>query len=268
VLLAVTTVSPRLFVWILALATALALRAGRDYRPFPAPDDLAYIPLVWAAGDPALYPRDTLVQEYQVLLHAPLWKALVVTLESTVGLALGFWIVTTLLTVASVFALASLLGLTGAGGFFLPVAAVLAFGASVGLGRGKFDGALGNSVQIQWVTLCLLLWCYGAFARGRHLAAGVLLGVAFLSHPQVALHGAFVVTVAALAHPRTAVRAIAVTAAAAAAVGAPALIPVGRRLLDSRATSVWSDADLIRGVTCFDCRVSTPSSPRERGMCW
>ena len=50
----------RLFLWILALLTALALRTGRGYRPFPAPDDLAYVPLVWAAGNPALYPRDTL----------------------------------------------------------------------------------------------------------------------------------------------------------------------------------------------------------------
>ena len=129
--------SSRLFFWILALLTAVALRSGRGYRPFPAPDDLAYIPLVWAAGNPALYPRDTLVQEYQVLLHAPLWKWLVVTAESTVGLPWGFWVATTLLTIASVLALARLLRLLGAPGYFLPVAAVLAYGASVGLGRGK-----------------------------------------------------------------------------------------------------------------------------------
>jgi hypothetical protein len=241
-----TLVSSRLFLWSLALVTALALRAGREYRAFPAPDDLVYVPLVWAAGDPALYPRDTLVQEYQFLLHAPLWRVMVVTAESTLGLPWAFWIATTLLTIASVLAVAWLLRLMGAAGYFLPVAAVLAYGASVGLGRGKYDGALGYSVQIQWVALCLLLWCYGAFAQGRQLAAGALLGVAFLAHPQVALHGAFVVTVAALAHVRSAIRAISITAATAAVVGAPAIIPIVRSLVPNQATIAWSDADLIR----------------------
>ena len=108
------------------------------------------------------------------------------------------------------------------------------------------DGALGNSVQIQWVALCLLLWCYGALARGRHVLAGVLLGAAFLSHPQVAVHGAFVVTVAAFAHPRSAIRAISVTGASAALVGLPAIVPIARSLVADRAMLVWSDADLIR----------------------
>jgi hypothetical protein len=231
---------------MLALVTALALRTGRGYRPFPAPDDFAYVPLVWAAGDPALYPRDTLVQTYRVLLHAPVWKVLVAALESTLGLPWGFWIVTILLTLASVLALAWLLRLMGARGYFLPLAAMLVYGVSVGIGRGKYDGALGNSVQIQWLALCLLLWCYAAFARGRHLLAGALLGVAFLSHPQVAVHGAFVVTVAALVHPRAAIRSISVTGAAAALVGAPAIIPIARSLAQERGAIAWSDADLIR----------------------
>jgi len=243
--------SPRIFLGILALLTALALRVGRKYRPLPSDDDFAYIPTVWAAVDPALYPRDTLVQEYQVLLHAPLWKVLVVTAESTLGLTLGFWVVTILLTIASVLAMARLLRLTGAPGYFLPVAAVLAYGASVGLGRGEYEGALGNGVHIQWITLCLLLWCYDALARGRHVAAGVLLGIAFLSHPQVALHGAFVVAVATLAHPRSAVRAIGLTAGIAAVVGAPTIVPVALSVVQSSTTAAWSDADLIRRAYLF-----------------
>jgi hypothetical protein len=244
-------VSSRFFLVGLALATAFALRVFRRYRPFPSDDDFAYIPVAWAAQNPALYPRDALVQQYQLLHHAPMWSLLVNGAESTVGLVWGFWLLTMALTVASVFAVLQLMRIAGATGYLLPMAVALAFATWVGgFGRGAVEGAFGNGLHIQWVAVCMLLWCYVAFATGRHLIAGVLLGVTFLAHPQVGLHGVFVLTIAALASERP-VRGFLMTAIVAAVLASPVVLPLTRGLFDERREPGWSDVDLIHLVYLF-----------------
>ena len=256
--------SSRLFFSILALLTAVALRAGRGYRPFPAPDDLAYVPLVWA-GSPGLYPRDTFVQVYQVLLHAPMWKVLVVTLESTLDLPWGFWIVTTLLTVASVLAVAWLLRSTGVQGFFLPVAAVLVYGASVGLGRGKYDGArqqrsdpVGGAVSL---ALVLRRAHTGPARSGRRAARrGLPVAPAGCGPRRLGRDGC------RLRPPAKRNPAISVTGASAALVGLPAIVPIARSLVTDRAMSCGA-TPIIASATCFDCRVNTRSTTPAGATC-
>ena len=120
------------------------------YWPFPSGDDFAYIPVAWAAHDPALYPRDVLVQQCQLLLHAPVWSLLVNGAESTISLVLGFWLSTMALTVGSVLAVLRLMRIAGATGFLLPVGVALAFVTPVGgLGRGAYEGAFGNGLHIS-----------------------------------------------------------------------------------------------------------------------
>ena len=88
--------------WLIILATALVLSEAIGYRPFPAIDDLSKLPRVWADLDPGLYGRDVFIQQY--LQYNPLWPALVWLLQHSVGVATGLWLLTLLLSVATVAA--------------------------------------------------------------------------------------------------------------------------------------------------------------------
>ena len=210
---------------LLALASALLLRASLGYRPFPSIDDYIYIPLAWASADPGLYGSDLLLQGQR--LHSPVWPFLVSGLEASLGLATGLWLLTLLLSLATFGALWQLCRRLGGSGVFLPLTCVIALGAQVqGLGRGQYDGLFGNAFHMQWLALVLVLWAYEAWLRPRSLLAGTLLGLACIAHPVVALHGAAVVAASALALGRAGFRPLALTGLATALVSAPVSLPL------------------------------------------
>jgi hypothetical protein len=227
------------------LATVIAIRAVRPYRPFPSVDDFAYLPLAWAWRDPRLFPRDTLLRGF--VHHTPAWDVIVRVLDATVGEPLGFWLLTLLLTVATVVAVGRLLRATGVSLVLLPVVAALAFcGPVIGFGRGAYDGALGDAFHVQWLALCALLWCYDAFVRERMVASGAWLGAAALCHPVVAAHGALVLGVGgAVAGGRRWGR-LPLLAGIAAVVSLPLSIPLIRSVTGSASAVARMAPDVIR----------------------
>lgn len=187
-----TLIGPGLAMAI-AVGTGLLLRAGKGYRPFPSIDDFIYIPHARAILDSELFSRDTIIQE--MVGHTPLWTMLIRGLESTVGLSLGLWLLTVVLSIATAVGMMRLIRSLGGSGLLLPIAAIAVLaGAMNGLGRGTFDGAFGDAVHMQWIALTLLLFVYDAVIRQHPATAGVLLGLAAIVHPMVAAHGAVAVT--------------------------------------------------------------------------
>lgn len=180
----------------IAVGTGSLLRAAKGYRPFPSIDDFIYIPHARAILDSELFSRDTIVQE--MVGHTPLWPMLIRGLESTVGLSLGLWLLTIVLSIATALGMMRLIRSLGGSGLLLPLAAVAALaGVMKGLGRGTYDGAFGDAVHMQWIALTLLLFVYDAIIRQRPAVAGVLLGLTAIAHPMVAAHGAVAVTCSA-----------------------------------------------------------------------
>lgn len=229
--------------WLWPLTVAFLVRAARGYRGFPAIDDFAYVPLARAALDPTLYPGDRFLRGF--LMHSPIWTVVVGISDRTMGLANGLWIATVALTIATVFVAFRLMRTAGVPAYLLPLFVAIGFAGRVqGIGRGAFDGALGDGFHAQWVALCLLLWCYDAFARRRRVSTGVLLGAAALAHPLVALHGAFVLAVAVLAVRGRAWRDLAVVAAICALVSAPVTLPIAIRFVHTP-RSPWPIAQII-----------------------
>jgi hypothetical protein len=236
--------SPLLFV----LATALLLRAVRGYRPFPSIDDFAYIPLARAAVFPELFPRDVMVQEF--VLHAPVWTWAVRLSERAIDLATLFWLLTVVLSIATVWAGFRLLKALGAGGVLLPILCWIVFAGRVnGLMRGQYDGALGDAFHVQWLALCLLLWAYVALVERRALLSGILLGLSAVAHPVVAAHGAFVILVAAVVS-RESWRLLQV-GLAAAIVSAPVSLPLVYRLTMARGEAAVPAAQVIQAGYLF-----------------
>lgn len=228
----------------LIVSTALAVRAARGYRPFPSIDDFAYVPMAWAARDPALYPRDDLLHAF--VMHAPVWEFAVSAAEHTVGLSNGFWITTLLLTVATVAAVYRLLVAAGASPLLLPLVALLVFCSRVlGIGRGAFDGALGDGFHVQWIAICLVLWTYDSVVRDRLRRAGVLLGLSTISHPAVALHGAFVIATATGVGGKQWWRNLLRTAGTCLLVSSPFLLHLLLSLLEQNTSAGWTAEELI-----------------------
>jgi hypothetical protein len=228
---------------LLVLATAFLLRAVRGYRPFPSIDDFVYIPLARAAVFPELFPRDVMLQEFVV--HAPVWTWAVWLSERSIDLASLFWLLTMVLSIATVAAALRLLRALGADGVLVPLLCWIAFSGRVnGLMRGQYDGALGDAFHVQWLALCLLLWAYVALVERRALLSGALLGLAAISHPVVAAHGAFVILLAALlAREGPALLRVGLTAAV---VSAPVSLPLVYRLAAARAETAVPAAQLIQ----------------------
>lgn len=241
---------PRYIGWVLVLATSLLARAAAGYRPFPSIDDFSYIPMAWAAADASLYPRDEILQGF--LVHAPVWQWVVRGAELTVGVPLAFWLLTFVLTVATVGAAYRILRALGVPGLLLPLAVVLGFAGRVtGIGRGAYDGALGDAFHVQWLALALLLWAYDAFVRERPLTTGVLLGLTTIVHPVVALHGAIVMVLATPFAGRGAWSRLFATGLVCGVVSLPATVPIVTGLLGGAAFSDMPTAALIRDAYLF-----------------
>lgn len=180
----------------MVLATAVTVRAARPYPPFPSVHEFAYLPLAWASRDPELFGRDTLLRGF--VHHAPAWDIIIAWLDGSSGDALKFWLLTFLLTVAMVAALANIARSAGVSSFLLPVVAALAFcGPVIGLGSNAYDGGLGEGFHARWLSMCVLLWSYEAFLRNRSALAGAWLGAAALCDPVVAVHGAVALSTSA-----------------------------------------------------------------------
>lgn len=171
-----------------ALAAAGLLRAARGYRPFPSIDDFAYVPMALARLDSHLYSRDVLLRD--TLLHVPFLQPLVVVLQATTGLALGFWLITIALSLLTVFAMCRWMRALGLPGALLPIAAVVACAGVVqGFGRGEYDGVFGDAFHFQWAALCAVLWAYDSLLRAQRMRACALLVLSLLFHPVVGAQG-------------------------------------------------------------------------------
>ena len=228
---------------LLVTATAFLLRAVRGYRPFPSVDDFVYIPLARAAVFPELFPRDVMLQEF--VLHAPVWTWAVWLSEHSIDLAALFWLLTVVLSIATVAAAFRLLKALGATGVLLPLLCWIALAGRVnGVMRGQYEGALGDAFHVQWLALCLLLWAYVALVERRALLSGIFLGLAAIGHPVVAAHGAFVILLAAVL-AREGARLLQV-GLAAAVVSAPVSLPLVYRLVEARADAAVPAAELIQ----------------------
>jgi hypothetical protein len=229
---------------------AFVVRAAREYRSFPSIDDYAYIPLAWAAGDPTLYPGDEILQGF--VYHLPFWGVLVGMLESTVGLANGFWAFTLLLSIATVAAVYRLTRALEGTGLLFPLLVLLVFcGRVSGIGRGLYDGALGDAFHQQWLALCLLLFAYDAFVRHRAVVAGVLLGACAATHPVVGAHGAFVIAVATLFAPPGRWRRLCITAIACLVISAPVVVPLALGLFHTGADPTWTARQVIEDAYIY-----------------
>ena len=231
--------------WV--ICTTLVLRVVRGTRPFPSLDDFTYVPLAWAARDAALFTRDTLLRGF--VHHTPAWNLIVAALDHTTGEAIGFWLLTLLLSCGTVAALLRLMRATGVTLTLLPVVAAVAFcGPVSGFGRGAYDGALGDGFHMQWLALCAVLWSYEAYLRGRPIAAGAWLGGAALAHPVVAAHAATALTIAYLITPGRRWRELWRTAAVALLVSLPVSLLLAGSLLKtgSEQLPAWTPQEIVR----------------------
>nr|MBA2459148.1 hypothetical protein [Gemmatimonadales bacterium] len=253
---------------LLILATALLLRAVRGYRPFPSVDDFAYVPLARAAVFPHLFPQDLMVQGF--VLHAPVWTWAVRLSERWMDLPTLFWSLTILLTVATVAGAHRLLRALG-GGVLLPLLAWIALSGRVnGVMRGQYEGLVGDSFHVQWLALGLLLWAYAAFVERKAVLSGILLGLAAISHPVVALHGAFVILVAGVLRRwgggviRSGLAAIAVSAA----VSIPLVLQLVRTRADIGVPASWlvEFGYLFRTPHEFSLEYTTPTELTFLGL--
>ena len=230
---------------LMVVATAIAVRVVRPYRPYPSIDDFAYVTLAWASRDPSLFPRDAVLRGF--VHHAPAWDLIVGAADSTIGEATGFWLLTMLLTLATITAVARLMRATGVSPLLLPLVAALGFcGPVIGFGRGAYDGALGDAFHVQWLALCALLWSYDAFVRDRMALAGVWLGVAVLSHPMVGIHGAIALTVGSLVAGGRRLPRLPLLAAIAAVVSLPVSIPIAASLVGHGGPAAGATAEILR----------------------
>lgn len=216
--------------WVLVSASsAVLVRASLGYRPFPSIDDFAYVPLAWHWLDPAFYPRDAILGMF--VNHQLAYTAIVAVGDLTRGLASAFLLATLLLTAFTVFGVARIMRALGATGLFVPVALGLSAAVVVrGLGRGSYDGLVGDGVHGEWVAIVLSLFAFDALLRGKDLASGLMLGLAAYAHPMLAFHSAFSVAVAGIWAGRASLRRTARVAVTAFLTGMPLMITLGLQL--------------------------------------
>lgn len=163
-----------------AVVLGLAVHAAVGHAPFPQPSDLVLAPLAEMAADPSLYPRDDLLRA----LRGEAWGYVAVyrLAEATVGVALGFRIVTALIAVATVLAMARILRAVEAGPWVLPLA--------IGLGLLTGGGGLVEpAFHHRMLALCLVLWALAFVLSGRVMFAGAALGLSAYALPVAALQG-------------------------------------------------------------------------------
>jgi hypothetical protein len=248
-------------IWILvALATVFLVRATLGYRPFPSIDDFAYLPLSWDFLNPSLFPKDDLMAGFGN--HQIAYAALVAIAERTLGLPTFFFLVTLLLTALSVFAIARLMRTLGVEGYLLPFALALSAAVVVrGLGRGGYDGLIGDAVHGQWIAILLSLLAFDALLRDKPLVAGSLLGLAAYGQSMLAFHSALAIGIAGLFLGRAGLRSTMRVAIAAILVSLPLLYSLSTFSIvtDSPAHSVdWTaiaEAYLFRAPHHYDFRL-------------
>jgi hypothetical protein len=121
----------------------------------------------------------------------------------------------------------------GVEGTLLPVALTIAVGGIVGpLAARDADGPSGAGYGMEPLALCLLIWCYDAFARSQPVRAGVLLGGAGIAHPLVFGHGLLVLAIATSFLGAGRWQRLGRTAVIALAVGAPATLQLAISAVD------------------------------------
>ena len=238
-------------VWlVVAGASVFLVRASLGYRPFPSIDDFAYVPLALHWLDPSLYPRDTLLQMFAN--HELAYGALVALGDATFGLVTTFFVVTLVLTVLSVVAMGRVMRELGANGLLLPLA--LALSASVivrGLGRGSYDGLIGDAVHGQWMAIVLSLFSFDALLRRRDFVCGAMLGLASYAQPMLAFHSAFAIAVAGMWQGRTGLVSTARVALTAGLVAAPLAVILLPHVLTGAVPQHGGGFDLLRDGYLF-----------------
>ena len=216
-------------VWI-TLASIFMVRATLGYRPFPSVDDFAYIPLAINWLDPTTFSRDELLTHFGN--HQVIYAMLVALGKATVGLPYVFFAATLILTALTIVAIARILRTLDADAYLLPLVIALGISISIrGLGRGSYDGLLGDGVHGQWIAIVLSLFAFDYLLRGRHLATGILLGFAVYAQAMVAFHSAFAIFIAGMFVGRRGVVDIFKAGIAAVAISLPFLVSVGSELL-------------------------------------
>lgn len=217
--------------WI-AIVCGLVGRAVRGYRSFPQRDDTAYIPLAWSKLDPELFANDFVLATPPS--HGGAWTYLVGLLEATVGLEIGFYLLTFCLSVGTCLTLRRLIQVLGGDGWLLPVAvAIVVSGRVVGLGRGGFGGAFDDAFHFQWVALCCLTMAYAELSTHRSLRAGLWLGLTAAAHPVVGANGAIVFALVESTYGLAGIKRLIKTGLASIVASSPITIPLALELMRS-----------------------------------
>jgi len=224
--------------------TTCLLRWAVPIRSFPSVDDYAYLPVIFTRLDTSLFSRDVFVQELN--FHLPAWTILVWLFRHTIGLPLGFWLMILLLALATVGAVYALLRSIGVNPTLLPFVVLLGLiSRFTGIGRGLYGGAFGDSFHAQWLAVCLLLWVYVALLREKVYLTGALLGLTFLAHPIVGIHGAVVLSVVVLACQTPRIQRLFAIGCTAILFSSPLLVMIGLRIPKAINSGSWSTADII-----------------------
>jgi hypothetical protein len=232
------------------LATAALVRVGMGYRSFPSIDDFTYIPLGWAKLDPSVFPRDDILRGY--VNHVPLWPVVIGTFERVLGLAEGLFLLTILLTLQTVYFLRQLLRSLGGTDLVLPLAVAMSVIVNVrGIGRGSYDGVLGDAFHMQWMALALMLGAYFAFVREKPIASGVYLGAGAWVHPLVAMHGAFCIMVAGLLNRRRGLWDTAKAGVVALLISLPMCVALVRDYVGRAEETGVYGASVLQGTVLF-----------------
>ena len=239
--------TPR-WIWLLPISTALVLRLGSVYEPFPSAEALRTVPAAWTAGS-----------------GQPLWTAVIRVSDATGALAGAWWWLTVILAVGAAGGVFRLMRALGVAGFLLPPALAIGSAGIVGaLAARSPEGALGTGFGMEPLALCLALWCYDSFVRGHAVRAGALLGAAALAHPLVLAHG---LVVLAIATPFTAGRPwrrLGLVAGVALAVGAPAAMQLAGGTVDIAGMDGAAAGRVIKNGYLF----RFPNAYTLQGLLW
>lgn len=212
--------SPPAWLWVLPVSSALMLRASLGSAPFPTRDHLAYLPVARGALDASLFPGDAIL--HAVGRQMPLWALSIGVGDAASELPKILPWLTLGLTLALTVGVFQLMRAVKVDGALLPLVLLVGlFGPARRLLPRESEAALGTDFSPVGLAIVLVLWSYLQFIRGRSFAAGVLLGLAMLSHPVAGLHGAAVLSIAVLVAADARWSRLAIIIAAAFVIGAP-----------------------------------------------
>lgn len=224
------------------LGAAGLARAALGIEPYPFGDDLIYGPLARKAADPSLYPGDAQLDAFvnHAQAYSWIWRAA----DATLGVAPVFLVLTLAITAGTALAMLSIMRAVGARGALTPLAVLLAGVVTLrGVGRGDYGGIFTDHFHHQGVAILLALFAFAALLRERAALCGLLLGLAALFHPALALHAAFAVGCGWLL-TAGGLRGLFITAGVSALVAAPVVAPILLASAETQAT--WSVERVIR----------------------